>query len=101
MASKKGKPTASPDALGKLFIQLGATGSEKILAQLIALGMPSVERLVEGGEQGRPVCMPARGGDQRSFLDAISAVFHGVAKAHPTEFADYALARRERGSVNA
>jgi hypothetical protein len=101
MASKRSEPTKSPDALGKLFIQLGTTGSEKIFAQLVALGMPAVERLVEGGEQGQPVCMPARGGDQRCFLDSISAIFHEVARAHPTEFAEYALARRQHGSVNA
>jgi hypothetical protein len=99
--SKQGKPTKSPDALGKLFIQLGTKGSEKILAQLIAIGMPAVERLVEGGGQGRPVCMPAGGGDQRCFLDAISEILYKVARAHRKEFAAYALARREHGRVNA
>ena len=101
MAGKKGKPTKSPDALGKLFIRLGSKSSEKDLARLVAIGMPAIERLVEGGEQGRPVCMPAGGGAQRCFLDAISEIFHEVAQAHRKEFAAYALARREHGPVNA
>lgn len=97
MVGKKSSQTNSPDALGKLFIQLGATGSEKTLAQLIAIGMPAVERLVEGSEQERPVCMPA--GDQRSFLDAISTIFHEVARTHRTEFVEYALAHRAHANT--
>jgi biotin carboxyl carrier protein len=83
-------PNSASDAIGKLLGRLGTQTGEQALDQLTAIGLPVIERLVEGRAQGRPVLMPANS-DPRCFLDDVSALIYRVALAHPGEFVDYAL----------
>ena len=89
---------AAPDVLGKLFAQLGTQTSEGALKELVAIGLPAIERLVEGRQQGRPVCQP-RNADGRCFVDDVSSLIHQVARAHPAEFVDYVLEKRALPAV--
>ena len=88
--SKRGAP---PDALGKLFGQLGTRTSDRALKALVAIGLPAIERLVEGRQQGCPVCQPLSA-DGRCFVDDVSALIYRVARAHPTDFVDYVLTKQ-------
>jgi HEAT repeat protein len=99
MAGKDLAP-AKPDALGKLFDQLGTKTSDKAVASLIAIGMPAIERLVDGSEQGRPV-RPSADASGRDFVDEISHLTHEVARTHPGEFLEYVLARPSHPGVRA
>jgi hypothetical protein len=100
MAKKQVPATQPADSLGKLFAQVGTRTSDKAVASLIAIGMPAIERLVEGSEQGRPV-RQAENADGRIFVDDITHLTHQVAKAHPGEFLDYVLARPAHPGVRA
>ena len=100
MASKKVPATKTADTLGKLFAQVGTRTSDKAMASLMAIGMPAIERLVDGSEQGCPV-RPAANTDGRNFVDEITHLTHEIAKAHPGEFLDYVLARPSHPGVRA
>jgi hypothetical protein len=76
-----------------LFGQLGTRTSNRAVKDLVAIGLPAIERLVEGRERGRPVCQP-RNADGRCFVDDISALIYEVACAHPADFVDYVVAKR-------
>jgi len=84
--------------MSKLFNQLGTTTSEKALAELVAIGLPAIERLVEGREQGMPVCQPADA-NGRCFVDDISTLFYQVSRAHPKQFVEYVLAKQQYSAV--
>jgi len=91
-------PPPAPDAISNLFNQLGTRTSEEALAELVVIGLPAIERLVEGQEQGRPVCQPADA-DGRCFIDDISSLIDQVSRAHSKEFVQYVLAKQEYSAV--
>jgi biotin carboxyl carrier protein len=86
-------PDRAPDVIGTLLGRLGTKTGEQALNQLTAIGLPAIERLVEGRAQGRPVLVPANA-DPRCFIDDVSSLIYRVALGHPGEFVDYALAKR-------